>query len=261
MWYFCFIFIPEPDADVIGRVFGMGVNVVSDISGLSGDRLDTMAAAGEEVVDCMRVLAKTGDNVVGELLRDADTFYEWDHYPDGDIFDPETHAQYYYHAHRPEEHGHFHTFLRPKGMPAKCKPAPLPDYEPPEDEDDALSHLIGISMNEYGLPTQLFTTNRWLTGEVWYAAADVDAMLDRFEIDLARPSWPVNLWIGAMIRLFRPQIVALLHERDAIMAERTARNPEINHYEDRECEIVSVMKISVDEQIRSVDAALKRPRR
>ncbi len=236
----------------------MGDLSKSSFSHFSPDEFASMAAAGEEVVDCMRVLAKTGDNIVGEVLHDQGTFYEWDHYPNGDVFDPETHSQYFYHAHRPAEHGHFHTFLRPKGMPAKCKPAPLPDYEPPEDEDDALSHLIGISMDKHGLPIRLFTTNRWLTGEMWYPANDVCSMLDNFEVDLAQPSWPVNRWIGAMIDLFRPQIVELLHERDAIMAERTEQNPDVNHYEDRECEIVSHKRISVDDQIRSIDAARER---
>ena len=32
-------------------------------------QLERMAAAGAEVVDCRRVLTKTGDNIVGELLR------------------------------------------------------------------------------------------------------------------------------------------------------------------------------------------------
>ena len=229
---------------------------MTDFSKLSHAELLAMAAASEEVVNCIRVLAKSGDNIVGELLKPEDTFYEWDHYPKGDIFDPASHSQFYYHAHRPGEHGHFHTFLRPKGMPPKCKPAPLPDYEPPEDEDDALSHLVGISMDSHGVPIRLFATNRWLTGEVWYPADDVCAMLDNFDIDLAHPSWLVNRWIGAMIRLFRPQIVELLHERDAIMAERTVQNPEINHYEDRECEIISLKDIDIDGQISSINAAI-----
>lgn len=228
-----------------------------DLSGVSRDRLQVMAAAGEEVFNCMRVLARTGDNLVGELLRDQGIFTEWNHYPEGDIYDPETHSQFYYHAHRPNEHGHFHTFMRPKGMPSKCKPAPLPDYEPPKDEDDALSHLIGISMDEHGLPIRLFTTNRWLTGEVWYGADDVCAMVDRFEIDLARPSWPVNRWIGAMLRLFRPQIFELLHARDAAMEERAAKQPDASVYEDRECDIVTHMEISVDDQIAAIVAALE----
>ena len=230
---------------------------MTDFSNISHDELEAMAAAAEEVVECMRVLAKTGDNVVGELLKTEDTFYEWDHYPKGDIFDPTSHSQYYYHAHRLGEHGHFHTFLRPKGMPAKCKPAPLPDYEPPEDEDDALSHLVGISMDANGLPIRLFTTNRWLTGEIWYPADDVCSMLDNFDIDLAHPSWPVNRWIGAMLRLFHPQTIELLHERDATMAERAEKEADVNVYEDREHEIVSVLDISVDDQVQAVSAALE----
>ena len=31
--------------------------------------------------------------------------------------------------------------------------------------------------------------------------------LDRFDIDHAYPSWPVNRWLTAMVRLFRPQMV------------------------------------------------------
>ncbi len=229
---------------------------MTDFSAIGTKQLKSMAAAGEEVVHWMQVLAKTGDNIVGELLRGQGRFYEWDHYPKGDIFDPETHSQFYYHAHRPGEHGHFHTFLRPKGMPSGCTPAPLPDYEPSEDEDAALSHLIGISMDKHGIPIRLFTTNRWLTGEAWYAADDVCAMLDRFDIVLAHPSWPTNRWIGAMLRLFRPQIVALLHERDTVMAKRSEKQPEENAYEDRDCEIVTHRDISVDDQIRAIDAAV-----
>src|SRR3546814_14192456 len=69
------------------------------------------------------------DNLVGELLKNNGTFYEWDHYPPGDVYDHETHGQYYYHAHAADqrfdgEHGHFHTFVRPKGMPPGVRPAP-----------------------------------------------------------------------------------------------------------------------------------------
>ena len=130
-----------------------------DFSKLSDERIEGLAEAGAEVLEVFRVLAKSGDNVVGELLRDTGTFYEWDHYPAGDVYDSESHSQHYYHAHaadeRPGEHGHFHTFVRPKGMPMGMKPAPLDDYEAPEDPDDELSHIIGISMDPQGLPIRL----------------------------------------------------------------------------------------------------------
>jgi hypothetical protein len=233
-----------------------------DLMRLPRRRLEAMAAAGDEVVDCVRVLAKTGDNIVGELLKTEETFFEWDHYPKGDVYDPETHSQYYYHAHpaddRTGEHGHFHTFLRPAGMPAGVRPAPLPDGKPAAEADEAPTHLVAISMDKYGLPIKLFTTNRWVTGETWYAARDVTAMLERFAMDVAQPSWPVNRWLTAMVRLFRPQIAALLAQRDAAVAAWRAAHPKADPFEDRALEVTSQLAISVDDHIRAVRAALRR---
>jgi hypothetical protein len=223
--------------------------------------LERMSAAGQRILECYRVLRKTKDNIVGEILRDQGVFYEWQHYPKGDIFDHETHAQYYYHAHPVElrggEHGHFHTFLRPKGMPPGVRPAPLPDLAPPADDNAALSHLVAISMDRAGYPIRLFTTNRWVTGETWYDASSVIAMLDRFSIDHARPSWPVNIWITSMIRLFRPQIEELLRRRDAAIAAWRQKHPEANAYEDRHLEIASALDISVETRIAAIAAALE----
>ena len=54
---------------------------------LPKDRLEEMAEAADVVAECIDVLTKGGSNLVGELLRGADKFYEWNHYPDGDIYD------------------------------------------------------------------------------------------------------------------------------------------------------------------------------
>jgi hypothetical protein len=239
------------------------VEIQSDVdySALSRDALEAMAAAGQEILEIHRILAKTGDNVVGELLRGYDTFYEWDHYPKGDVYDNETHGQYYYHAHPLEErfaneHGHFHTFIRPKGMPPGVRPANVPGAEPPKDPNDALSHLIAIAMDKVGVPFRLFTVNRWVTGEVWYTAADVAVLLDYFKIDHAQPSWPVNRWVTAMVRLFNPQIVELLQARDRTVEAWQGSHPEGDVYEDRDLELTSCLEISIDEQIRAVARAL-----
>ena len=227
------------------------------LGALPADELARMAAAGRQIRECYRVLGKSGSNVVAEVLRGEGTFYEWDHYPKGDVFDAETHAQYYYHAHaagaREGEHGHFH---RPKGMPAGVAPARLPDFKPPEGDNDALSHLVGIAMDRDGFPIGLFTTNRWVTGEVWYESSDVCRMVDLFEIDHTRPSWPVNRWVSAMIRLFQPQIVRLLDSRDETVSRWEANHPGVNVYEDRELEITSVISISLDDQLKQACKAL-----
>ena len=235
--------------------------IAVDLDRLSRGELEAMAEAGREIVEIYRVLAKTDDNLVGELIKGHETFYEWDHYPPGDVYDRETHGQFYYHAHPVEErfsgeHGHFHTFIRPRGMPPGIKPAPVPNYTPPEDPDDALSHLIAISMDGQGFPFRLFTVNRWVTGEVWYTAEDVTALLDHFAIDHTQPSWPLNRWITAMIRLFKPQIAELLVARDRSVAKWRQSHPDRDTFEDRELEVTSFLDISVEEQVRAVARAL-----
>lgn len=225
--------------------------------------LERIAAAADEVLECERLLAKSGDNIVGELLRGHGTFYEWDHYPNGDVYDSASHAQYFYHAHpqiqHTGEHGHFHTFLRPRGMPSGIVPAPVPKPAPTPGDNDALSHIIAIAMDKRGHAISLFTTNRWVTGETWYDARDVIRMLDRFAIDLARPSWPTNRWVSAMLQLFRLEIVALLEERDASVACWTEAHPEVEDvYEDRRLEITSRLDTTVTEQAAAVRKALAR---
>ena len=230
---------------------------------LPRERLEDMRDAGDRALECLRVLSVSDDNIVGELIKNEETFYEWNHYPDGDVYDRVTHSQFYYHAHPPEErsdeHGHFHTFLRPKGMPDGLKPAPVDDYEAPKDPDDALSHLVAISMDPAGLPIKLFVTNRWVTGEIWYAADDVCRMLDCFLIDHAQPSWPVNMWVSSMVRLFDPQIRALVAARDVAVAAWRAGHPDTNVFEDRDFEIAADFEVDIDAQRDAITKALSQP--
>jgi hypothetical protein len=113
-------------------------------------------------------------------------------------------------------------------------------------------------MDQKGWPIGLFTTNRWVTTENWFAARDVCAILDRFKIDQARPSWPTNLWITAMLRLFRPQIASLIRKRDAVLADWQKRHPKTDVFEDRKLDLPSQMRISLVDQIDKVAVALDR---
>ncbi|GBD44219.1 hypothetical protein HRbin40_01703 [bacterium HR40] len=227
-------------------------------AGCSQEELELCLAAGYEVKECMRVLAKVGLNVVSEVLKEQGPFYELQHYPRGDVADPETHCQYYYHAHRPEsgEHGHFHTFVRAGAIPPGIEPSPPPGSAPGPLGRHAVAHLVAISMDRHGHPTHLFTTNRWVTDETWYRAEDVIALLDRFAIDHAWPSWATNRWITAMIQLFRPQIAALLRERDQVVAEWARRHPGRDVLEMRELEITSILPVSIDAQIAELERRL-----
>lgn len=200
----------------------------------SNDEVRLMHAATLEALDCQRVLKKISLNLVGELLKGQGEYLEFNHFPEGDVYDKETGSQYYYHAHRDnEEHGHFHVFQRP---PEDNRPSHL--AEP--------THLIAISMDAWGEPIGLFTTNRWVTGETWRDAASTLALAKSFELDHAWPSWPVNRWVSAMIVAFFPYLEVLTRHRDreiAILEKSGVKDI----YENRAIEIIGQLPISLEE--------------
>jgi Domain of unknown function (DUF6969) len=264
-----------------------------DLARLSRAALEAMEAQGRELLDCQRALAAGGNSVVAAALGGAQTIYEWQHYPPEDVYDPGTHAQYFYHAHPPGErtppgrgaagdtrveHGHFHTFLRARGMPPGVRPLVMPELaiadnpaapktplEPsaPQnaegEEPDAWSHLVAIAMDGGGKPLRFFTTNRWVTGETWYPAGDVAAMLDRFAIAPAPPTPLLNRWVTAMIGLYKPQLADLLAKRDAaVMDWRRRRRAKVHVFEDRRLEVTATVEIDLERQIDLIAAALRR---
>ncbi|HJS32179.1 MAG TPA: hypothetical protein VJ924_09300, partial [Alphaproteobacteria bacterium] len=92
----------------------------------------------------------------------------------------------------------------------------------------------------------------------WYAAGDVIQMIDRFAVGHAQPSWPTNIWITGMLRLFRPQIVALVRQRDQAVAAWRASHRRRNPYADHALEVTSSAPIAVAKQIAALRGALKR---
>ena len=233
--------------------------VATDLAALPRPTREAMRAAGAELRECERVLRKGGLNVVSEVLKGQGKFFKQHHYPKGDVFDRDSHAQYYYHAHREAEHGHFHTFLRAPGMPPGVAPVAEAAERGWPSGDKALAHIVAISMDKRGVPLRLFTTNRWVTGETWYPAPDVIRMAERFEIDHAYPSWPTNRWITACLQLFRPQIAWLLHDRDRRLAAHAAAHADRDPYADRSLETISELPIDPAAQIAALDRALAGP--
>jgi hypothetical protein len=142
-------------------------------------------------------------------------------------------------------------------VPAGVEPAPLPDFEPKADRHELVCHLIAVSMDGSGWPTGLFTTNRWVTGETWYAAHDVTAMLGGFDMKMDKPSWSVNRWLTSMLRLFRPQIEDLLQRRDERVRQWELHNRGVNAYEDRRLEVTSQLPVDVEAQVRLLEQRLR----
>jgi hypothetical protein len=228
--------------------------------------IERMTSAAAVIRDCRRELGVRSAGLVGEVTGAGPEICAWRHYPDGEVFDPKSHSQYFFHAHpvsdrQASEHGHFHTFLRAEGMPIGVAPLLLPELAvadvaalPPQAAPlkhgvrDQVSHLIAIAIDARGEPIRLFTTNRWVTGETWYRAEDVIQMLDCFAVTEVAPSTVLNRWVGAMIRLFRPQIAALLRARDeTVMAWRRRRRAHV--FEDPRLEVTSSLEIELEAQL------------
>ena len=243
---------------------------------VSRAEIERMASAAAVIRECCRELGERGGDIVAEVTAGGRAIAEWRHYPEGEVYDPKSHAQYFYHAHpdksRPaREHGHFHTFLRAEGMPGGVAPLLLPEIAVADAASlspqaaplkrgarEEVGHLVAIAIDPRGEPIRLFTTNRWVTGETWYRADDVIRMLDCFKFAEIDPPAVLNRWVSAMIQLFRPQIARLLKQRDAtVMAWR--RNRRTHVFEDPRLEVTSNLAISLDEQFAFLDEVRSEP--
>lgn len=255
---------------------------------LSRAVLEGMAEHGRAVLAVEHELAAVGSSILAAVLAGADPVYEWQHYPPEDVYDPLSHAQYFYHAHPASErqgvgrdrreHGHFHTFLRARGMPRGVRPLVMPEHAVADnpaapraplmpsapqssagEEADPWSHLVAISMDSTSKPLRFFTTNRWVTGETWYPAKDMEAMLDSFRLGAVPPSPPLNRWVTGMLGLYKPLLAALLAARDdKVMEWRRRRRAKVHVLDDRRLEVISSLDIDVAQQMKAIDAALGR---
>ena len=239
-----------------------------------------VALAAAVIRDCRRLLAAGGSTIVREIAGKSGKAADWRHYPDGDFYDPSSHAQYFYHRHAgadsavgegAAEHGHFHLFLRAEGMPRGVTPLLLPEAAianlptPPQAAPskrgarDEVSHLVAIAIDRGGEAVRLFTTNRWVTGETWYRAEDVIRMLDRFLLDAAEPAGVVNRWLAAIVRLYQPEIAMLLRKRDEAVMDPRRRRRRVDVFEDPKLEITSSLSIDLDARLATADRLINEP--
>jgi hypothetical protein len=184
--------------------------------------------ARQEIAFCESLLAKGGLSVLSETFRDAGGVTVWEHYPQGDVFDPASGAQWFYHCHPAEEgsaeHGHFHCFVRPEGAAGP------------------IHHLIAVGVDAHGRPLRLFTVNQWVVGDDWLDAEATIALLPRFDVQMPRPSYLVNRWLTAVLTAHEAQIAELVRRRDEVLA---AHRPQggVAVREDRSLEVVSALSL------------------
>jgi hypothetical protein len=192
--------------------------------------------AAERLRELAASIARLGHTPVS-LLTGGDAVEPGRHYPDGDMYDCGSYAQAYFHVHRAGEHGHLHLFQRPKGMAVGLVPAV------PTTEADAPCHLVAVGFGADGWPDELFTTNRWVTGEAWYDAGAVAVMLPMFRLMMDGRLATVAAWVTALVNAHRPAIVRLARDRDAAVADWACRHPDRSAHEDAGLEVTSCLRL------------------
>lgn len=161
----------------------------------------TLCLAAQEIASIQMYYAKKGLTLSEVALCGSREFVEWQHYPNNDLVDVDSGYEFYYHSHSvdemPEgEHGHFHLFKR---------------------TGTEFHHLIGIALNQTGLPVRLFTTNQWVTGETLVKAETVLVELQAFDMAIKGRMSPMAKWISSLTKLFYIDMEALVLQRDRMI--------------------------------------------
>ncbi len=190
-------------------------------------------AAGESLA---ALTARLGADPVTLLSRGRNV-EAFRHYPPGDVYDLSSHAQFDYHSHRGDEFGHIHLFQRPRGMPPELLPATAANG--PDDP----CHLIAVGFGARGEAVELFTTNRWVTGEAWYPANAVKAMVANLRLRPAGAWGAVAEWLAALVAFYQPLIEVLIDERDLAVEAWAKTHPGRDAFKDERLEIISARAI------------------
>jgi hypothetical protein len=181
----------------------------------------------ERIIKLIAELKTEGSNLVKLVMNGKKYVYDpYTHYPyDGGIKDEQTGCQLFFHAHRENEYGHFHTFAA--------------------DENGDLIHLVLISMDENGKPIALATVNRWVTGDKYVKAEILKKLTDNFFINpsLFKNSRVIE-FINIAFKAYREEINMIYEERDRWIMNYVKNNFR-EPFEDREFEILSEKKIDL----------------
>jgi hypothetical protein len=212
------------------------------------------------LVRCYKTLVKRNENLLQHVIGEQ-AFECWRKYPSADVITASG-FQYFYHAHSPEdrpgvtEHGHFHTFARLDRRARNVEDLSVPGNATADasTQDPDSVHLVAISVNALGLPTEIFTVNQWVTGDRWCSGTTLAALSAALRVDGDGPPL-VSAWLTSVFSLYEESIQDLIRDRDA--AIRHAIDTHAAGYritDDRSLEVLSSKTLSFSDD---VDTALR----
>lgn len=180
----------------------------------------------EKIILIINSLKREGSNLVIKIMNGKKYVFDpYYHYPyDGGVKDDKTGCQLFFHAHRENEYGHFHTFVK--------------------DENNELIHLVLISMNKQGEPIGLATVNGWVTGDKYVNAEALKKFSDSFYVNpnLYKDEKTIQ-FINYIFKAYKEEIYNLFDQRDKWIEEYVSKNYR-EPFEDRDFEILSYKEIA-----------------
>lgn len=194
------------------------INVIANIN-------ETADKFLKQITEIILSLRKEGSNIVKKIMNGRKyKFDPYNHYPtDEGIKDNEMGCQLFFHIHRKNEYGHFHTFSL--------------------DDNGELVHLILISMNKDGEPISLATVNRWVTGDKYVKSEKLKELAKSFYVN---PNLfydkRILEFVNNIFKAYKKEIYDLFDERDQWIKNYVDKNYS-EPFEDREYEILSERKI------------------
>jgi hypothetical protein len=212
--------------------------------------------AAHTVIETITQMAQEQRPLMVRVVPEAGAKF-WQHYPDKDARSASTKARWYYHVHAAgsrdaDEHGHFHLFLHRTQMAEDAEVKVMPPQG--EDAKAHVTHIIGLSIANTGIPRSWFATNRFVTNEFLYSAEDMIEHLDLYNVDDTKEDALVNRFVTAMVALYRDEIAQLLRERDAAQAKLIGEHgPERAYEKASGVEVLASIPIDLDEKISTLD--------
>ncbi len=184
-------------------------------------------AAKDKILFIIQSLRKEGSNLVLKVMNGKKYVFDpYVRYPyDGGIVDKENGCRIFFHAHRPNEYGHFHTFV--------------------EDDKGDLIHLVLISMNKEGEPIALATVNTWVTGDKYVKPEILKSYLTNFK--MSHNSFKekrVIEFVETIFEAYKNEIFVLFYQREKWIQEYAMKNLR-EPFEDRDYEVLSSINISL----------------
>jgi len=184
-------------------------------------------AAKSKIIDIILSLKKEGSNLVLKVMNGKKYVFDpYVRYPyDGGIVDNDNGCRIFFHAHRPNEYGHFHAFV--------------------EDEKGDLVHLVLILMNKKGEPTALATVNTWVTGDKYVKPDLLKEYLKSFKMNHnSYKEKRVIEFVESIFEAYQNEIFTLFDEREKWIQDYALKNYR-EPFEDRDFEVLSSLKISI----------------